>query len=278
MIGFGFVDFALIAFHFQKTGAMAVSWIPISYAVAMGTGAIGNVCWDACLTNEASGFSSSLPFGSFFTPLVFFGRSALAMLGMVIWGINTGAQDTLLKPTIADLISSGRRTTAFGIFDASFGAAWLVGSVAFGLLYGKSLPMLVLVSVVGQVASRPIFFFARNAEPAIPAPTVAAASIRCAWYLSDRLACVYAPSSWHGQRNTLGPRHGRRRPHPAHYLNGSSRWVCWTLQATCLKLTERILCFWVSFRSMGNQQYRVFKYAAIDHGTANDSRGNAAHC
>jgi hypothetical protein len=90
------------------------------------------------------------------------------MLGMVIWGINMGAQDTLLKPTIADLIATGRRTTAFGLFDASFGAAWLVGSIAFGLLYGKSLPLLVAVSVVGQLVSLPIFLFARKASQESP--------------------------------------------------------------------------------------------------------------
>ena len=82
---------------------------------------------------------------------MFFGKSALAVLGMALWGINMGAQDTLLKAAIAPLIAAGRRTTAFGLFDTSFGAAWLLGSVAFGLLYGKSLPLLVVVSVVGQL-------------------------------------------------------------------------------------------------------------------------------
>jgi hypothetical protein len=34
---------AVTAAHFQKTGATAGTWIPIVYAVAMGSGAIGNV-------------------------------------------------------------------------------------------------------------------------------------------------------------------------------------------------------------------------------------------
>jgi hypothetical protein len=40
LIGFGFVDFSLIAFHFQKTGTLHGSLIPMSYALAMGAGAI----------------------------------------------------------------------------------------------------------------------------------------------------------------------------------------------------------------------------------------------
>ena len=43
MIGFGFVDFSLIAFHFQKTATLSSHWIPVSYAIAMGTGAVANL-------------------------------------------------------------------------------------------------------------------------------------------------------------------------------------------------------------------------------------------
>jgi MFS family permease len=165
MIGFGFVDFSLIAFHFHQTGAIADSWIPISYAVAMGSGAIGNLLLGRLFDKLGFGVLIAVFLcSSFFTPLVFFGGSALAVLGMALWGINMGAQDTLLKPVIADLVAAGQRSTAFGLFDTSFGAAWFVGSVAFGLLYGKSLLLLVVVSVVGQLVSLPIFFFARSAS------------------------------------------------------------------------------------------------------------------
>src|SRR5205823_2245816 len=40
-IGAGFADFALIAFHFQKTAAVATNLIPVYYAVAMAMGALG---------------------------------------------------------------------------------------------------------------------------------------------------------------------------------------------------------------------------------------------
>ena len=169
MIGFGFVDFSLIAFHFHRTGAIADIWIPISYALAMSCGAIGNLILGRLF--DKLGFVVLIGvflIGSFFTPLVFWGGSALAMLGMALWGINMGAQDTLLKPAIAPSIAAGQRTTAFGLFDAGFEAAWLLGSIAFGLLYGKSLLLLVVVSVVGQLTSLPIFFFARKASQTSP--------------------------------------------------------------------------------------------------------------
>src|SRR5262249_5001389 len=42
LIGFGFIDFSLIAFHFQQSGTLRGSQIPMSYAAAMATGAVGN--------------------------------------------------------------------------------------------------------------------------------------------------------------------------------------------------------------------------------------------
>ena len=165
LIGFGFVDFSLIAFHFQKTGTLEGSLIPLSYAVAMGTGAAGNFLLGNLYDRVG------LPvlivvflIGALFTPLVFFGPAAFAWVGMALWGLNKGAQDTLLKPAIAPLIAPQRRTTAFGIFDTCFGAAWLMGSIAFGLLYDKSLPLLVTLSVVGQLLSLPLFILGRNSS------------------------------------------------------------------------------------------------------------------
>ena len=40
LIAAGFADFALIAYHFQKTGLVSPALIPIFYAVAMGVDAI----------------------------------------------------------------------------------------------------------------------------------------------------------------------------------------------------------------------------------------------
>jgi hypothetical protein len=164
MIGFGFVDFALIAFHFQKAGTIPANWVPVSYAVAMGAGAFADFFLGRLY--DKAGFSVLIGvflIGSFYTPLVFFGALAPAFLGMALWGINKGAQDTLFKPVIAGLIPAQRRSTAFGIFDTGFGVAWLVGSVCFGFLYEKSLPLLVVASVVGQLISLPIFFAAKSA-------------------------------------------------------------------------------------------------------------------
>jgi MFS family permease len=165
LIGFGFVDFSLIAFHFLKTGTLHGSLIPVAYAVAMGAGAVTNVLLGSLY--DRVGFPiliGAFLIGALFTPLVFFGPPALAWVGMALWGISKGAQDTLLKPAIAPMIAPARRTTAFGIFDTCFGAAWFLGSIAFGLLYESFLPWLVTISVAGQLLALPLFMIGRNAR------------------------------------------------------------------------------------------------------------------
>jgi MFS family permease len=168
MIGFGFVDFSLIAFHFQKAGTISAAWIPISYAIAMGAGAVADLFLGRLY--DKAGFAvliGAFLIASLFTPLVFFGGPASAVVGMALWGINKGAQDTLFKPAITRLIPTGRRSTAFGIFDTGFGMAWLAGSVTFGLLYERSLFSLVIISLAGQLVSLPVFFIAKRTSPAL---------------------------------------------------------------------------------------------------------------
>lgn len=164
-IGFGFVDFSLIAFHFQKTGTLQGSLIPMSYAVAMAAGALANfLLGDLYDRVGLPVLIGAFVLGALFTPLVFFGPAAFAWVGMALWGISKGAQDTLLKPAIVPFIAPSRRTTAFGIFDSCFGTAWLAGSITFGLLYDKSLPWLVTVSVLGQLLALSLFFVGRTAS------------------------------------------------------------------------------------------------------------------
>ena len=40
LIGAGYADFPLVAYHFKTAGVMPDAWIPVLYAVAMGTDAI----------------------------------------------------------------------------------------------------------------------------------------------------------------------------------------------------------------------------------------------
>jgi MFS family permease len=79
-----------------------------------------------------------------------------------LWGIGYATQDTLFKALIAGVLPEGKRSQAFGIFYTGYGAGWLIGSVAAGLLYERSRLALALFAVAAQLASLPIFIAAER--------------------------------------------------------------------------------------------------------------------
>ena len=158
-----YADFPLIAFHFQKAGTVANVYIPIFYAVAMGIGAIAALVFGRFLDKFGNKMLLVAFFlSAFFAPLVFLGNFTLAFLGMVLWGIGMGAQESLLKATVSEVIPARKRSTAFGLFDTCFGIAWFLGSVLMGILYDRSIPTLVGFSVILQLASLPLFIAAKK--------------------------------------------------------------------------------------------------------------------
>src|SRR5882724_7810605 len=118
LIAAGFADFSLIAFHFQRVASVSQETIPIFYAVAMGAGALTTLLFGILL--DRIGFPIiviAFFLGSLFAPLVFLGHFWLALLGTGLWGIGMGAQDSLLKAILTNVVVPARRSTAFGLFD-----------------------------------------------------------------------------------------------------------------------------------------------------------------
>ena len=157
----GLISFELISYHFSKTAVVTEHWIPIFFALAMGTNAIASLIFGRLfdrigLTIVLIAFFLS----SLFAPFVFLGNFFVALIGMILWGIGFGAQDTLLKALITSVMPKGRRNLAFGLFYTGYGVGWLVGSITTGLLYGYSLPLLIAFSIIIQLTSLPVFIIA----------------------------------------------------------------------------------------------------------------------
>ena len=94
---------------------------------------------------------------SLFAPMVFLGGIYIAFLGMIIWGVSMGAQESIMRSSIAIMSTVKRRGSAYGIFNTIFGISWFAGSLLMGILYSISIIDLVLFSVIIQLISIPIF-------------------------------------------------------------------------------------------------------------------------
>lgn len=151
-IALGFTDFPLIAYHFKSTALMSDSVIPLFYAVATGSDAIAALIFGKLY--DRAGIKTLLAavlLSSIFAPLVFMGGSNLALAGMVLWGIGMGAQESVLKAEIAEMIPPERRGTAFGTFHTAYGLFWFAGSAMMGYLYDLSIFYLIIFSVTTQI-------------------------------------------------------------------------------------------------------------------------------
>jgi MFS family permease len=113
LIGAGYADFALIGYHFGHAAVVPTPVIPILYAVAM-----------------ASDAGAALVFGHLFdrrgivvviagallaamaSPLVFLGGEQAAFLGMLLWGVGMGTQESAMRAVIAGMTAPDRRATA----------------------------------------------------------------------------------------------------------------------------------------------------------------------
>jgi MFS family permease len=99
---------------------------------------------------------------AFFAPLVFLGGFYSALVGIALWGIGLGAQESIMRAAIAGMSPVQRRGTAYGVFNTIFGIFWFIGSLTMGILYNISIWYLVIFSMIAQLASIPLFLLIRK--------------------------------------------------------------------------------------------------------------------
>ena len=89
----------------------------------------------------------SAPFAIF----VFAGHSVASLLvGIALWGVGMGAQESILKAAVSSMVPKASRATGYGVFE--FLGSWLLG-----VLYDVSIPAMIAVSVAAQLAAIPLY-------------------------------------------------------------------------------------------------------------------------
>lgn len=154
LVGFGFADFPLIAFHFEKAGIVSESFVPLFYAAAMGAAGLGSLLFGRWF--DARGLSVLIPgmlLGIVVVPFGFLGGFWMGLAAALLWGLSLGVHEAVMSAAVARRVAEQDRPRAYGIFTAIFGIAWFVGSAVQGVLYDLSIPALVMVSVAVEIAA-----------------------------------------------------------------------------------------------------------------------------
>ncbi len=168
----GFTNFVLIGYHFKAKNVITDAQIPLFYAIAMGVDAIAALIigkvYDLFKNkkqNDKAGLSTLIiiPILSIFIPIFAFSRNYIfALISALIWGVVMGAHETVMKSAIADLTTLKKRGTGYGIFNTAYGLAIFIGTALLGLLYEKSIPAIIIFSVLVQFAGIFAFFLMRK--------------------------------------------------------------------------------------------------------------------
>lgn len=141
LCGLGFVNYPLIAYHYSKE--FSESMIPLLYAFAMVV--------DAAFAPIVGKFYDSvglkillviptitiISFFSFFNPIA-----------LLFFGLAMAMHETVMKAVIADYVGVSKRSTAYGIFNASYGLSLFIGSSIVGFLYPNFLQIFTFVLAV----------------------------------------------------------------------------------------------------------------------------------
>ena len=161
LFAFGFLDYSLVAMHVNRTCADIVpaGALPLLYSAAMLVDAVaallfGNLYdrWGMKVLVVSALFAAPFSF------LIFLGHSAPALVvGVVMWGIGMGAQESILKAAVTDMTPKSARATGFGIFSLALGLAWFLGSWCLGALYDINLTLMASVSAACQLLAIPFY-------------------------------------------------------------------------------------------------------------------------
>jgi MFS family permease len=161
----GLLSFELVGYHFTKAGPFSPLWVPLVLAISTACGVVANLVLGKLFDRKGLPVVlTAVTLSAAFSPLAFFGGARVALVGMLLWGVGYATQDTLFKAIVAGLLPEGRRSLAFGLFYTGYGAGWLAGAAAAGLLYERSRLALVVFAVAIQLLSLPIFVAAARAE------------------------------------------------------------------------------------------------------------------
>jgi MFS family permease len=163
----GFAHNILYAYHLQYTHRLSPTAIPLMFALTMGVDAVAALGFGWLYDRYGLKVLMALPlFTVPATPLLFLSPSpGLIWLGGALWGAAMGLQDATMRSGVATLTPESVRGTAYGIFDAMFGTAWLIGSLLLGWLYGVSPQALVIAAVAFQVAALPLLWLTLRGLP-----------------------------------------------------------------------------------------------------------------
>jgi len=162
----GFIDFPLITMHIGRLGLVPVDTLPLIYAGAMLVDAFAALGfgWMYDHVGIRAVITATLVAAPFALFVFAVPNLTFILVGVCLWGVGMGAQESILKAVVATVVPKGARSTGFGIFETAWGVAWFLGSWLLGVLYDANRGWMIGVSVAAQLAAIPFFWWSARSS------------------------------------------------------------------------------------------------------------------
>lgn len=171
LFAFGFIDYSIIIMHVSRTyshlasglsetsALVSTGSLPLLYAGAMLVDAVAALFFGMMYDKDGvKALVWSTVISAPFAVFVFaFDSVPMLLIGVALWGVGMGAQESILKAAVTSMVPKASRATGYGVFECSFGALWFLGSWLMGVLYDVSIPAMIAVSVIAQLAAIPLY-------------------------------------------------------------------------------------------------------------------------
>ena len=171
LFAFGFIDYSIVIMHVSRTytslaaglaetsSLVRSGTLPLLYAGAMLVDAVAALIFGTLYDKKGvAALVLSTLLSAPFPVLIFTGRSVPSvLLGIALWGVGMGAQESILKAAVTSMVPKDSRATGYGMFECSFGIFWFLGSWLLGVLYDVNIPLMAGISVAAQLAAIPLY-------------------------------------------------------------------------------------------------------------------------
>lgn len=159
LFALGFLDFPIITLHTVRQGLLSHTALPLLYSGAMAVDAFAALLFGWMYDKYGiKTLMISAALAAPFSALIFLMHTRWTLfLGVALWGIGMGAQESVLKAAVTTLVPKQNRSAGFGVFQTFFGAFWFAGSWLMGVLYDWSVTAMVAFSVGTQLLAIPFY-------------------------------------------------------------------------------------------------------------------------
>jgi MFS family permease len=164
-LSIGYLHWSIVSYYLKNSGAVSDYMIPMLYTIAMAVDAA--VALPAGMLYDKFGLWTLImaPLAAFPIPIALSVKTYESVIvASALWGIVMGLYETVMRASIADVVEPQNRAYAYGIYNFTYGVAWLGGSLLAGAIYDVSLSKIKLVMPAFTVLSLILILMALKRE------------------------------------------------------------------------------------------------------------------